>query len=193
MTLVQVVERVSQHREPKRGIVGTNWLVETVSLIQSKGNPECVQSMPVWERSPWIETEIGQKYLISNERPPLLISHLPFHLFPKSFFHSKAKVIYVMRNPRDVLVSGYFFWSKSNLVKNADSLSTYFEWFLKGNVAYGSWFEHIRGWLSMRGSENFLLLSYEDMKKVNLGYTRHYFKRSLRKIILSSFVYFIFT
>ncbi|XP_051063594.1 bile salt sulfotransferase 2 [Phodopus roborovskii] len=144
---------------------GTNWLVETVSLIQSKGNPECVQSMPVWERSPWIETEIGQKYLISNERPPLLISHLPFHLFPKSFFHSKAKVIYVMRNPRDVLVSGYFFWSKSNLVKNADSLSTYFEWFLKGNVAYGSWFEHIRGWLSMRGSENFLLLSYEDMKK----------------------------
>ncbi|ERE61009.1 bile salt sulfotransferase 1-like isoform 1, partial [Cricetulus griseus] len=30
---------------------------------------------------------------------------------------------------------------------------------------FGSWFEHTRGWLSMRGSENFLLLSYEDMKK----------------------------
>ncbi|EGW11405.1 Alcohol sulfotransferase A [Cricetulus griseus] len=32
-------------------------------------------------------------------------------------------------------------------------------------VPFGSWFEHTRGWLSMRGSENFLLLSYEDMKK----------------------------
>ncbi|XP_040597237.1 bile salt sulfotransferase 2-like [Mesocricetus auratus] len=32
-------------------------------------------------------------------------------------------------------------------------------------VIYGSWFEHTRGWLSMRESENFLLLSYEDMKK----------------------------
>ncbi|OBS75759.1 hypothetical protein A6R68_17789 [Neotoma lepida] len=41
----------------------------------------------------------------------------------------------------------------------------YFEWFLKGNVIYGSWFEHIRAWLSMRKMDNFLLLSYEDMKK----------------------------
>ncbi|EGW09290.1 Alcohol sulfotransferase A [Cricetulus griseus] len=32
-------------------------------------------------------------------------------------------------------------------------------------VPYGSWFEHTRGWLSMRKCENFLLLSYEDMKK----------------------------
>nr|XP_042117835.1 sulfotransferase 2A1-like [Peromyscus maniculatus bairdii] len=32
-------------------------------------------------------------------------------------------------------------------------------------MIYGSWFEHTRAWLSMRKRDNFLLLSYEDMKK----------------------------
>lgn len=144
---------------------GTNWLIEIVCLIEKKGNPEWVKSVPIWERSPWIETEIGYKMLNDKEGPHLMSSHLPFHRFPKSFFSSKAKMIYVIRNPRDVLVSGYFFWGNSNLVKNPDSLTTYFEWFLNGNVAYGSWFEHTRAWLSMRERENFLLLKYEDMKK----------------------------
>ncbi|XP_005372257.1 bile salt sulfotransferase 1-like, partial [Microtus ochrogaster] len=112
---------------------GTNWLIEIVCLIQTKGNPKWIQSVPIWERSPWVESQIGYPTLINQEGPRLISSHLPFHLFPKSFFSSKAKMIYVIRNPRDVLVSGYFFFHKTNLVKNAGSLIKYFEWFLKGN------------------------------------------------------------
>ncbi|XP_049988056.1 sulfotransferase 2A1-like isoform X1 [Alexandromys fortis] len=144
---------------------GTNWLIEMICLIQTKGNPKWIQSVPIWERSPWIDNEEGYQLLINRKGPRLITSHLPFHIFPRSFFSSNAKMIYVIRNPRDVLVSGYFFWCKTNLVKNPESLSTYFEWFLKGNVAYGSWFEHTCAWMSMRKMDNFLLLSYEDMKK----------------------------
>ncbi|XP_038194813.1 probable alcohol sulfotransferase isoform X2 [Arvicola amphibius] len=147
----------------------TNWLIEIVCLIQTKGNPKWIQSRPIWERSPWVENQIGHPILINQEGPRLITSHLPFHLFPKSFFSSKAKMIYVIRNPRDVLVSGYFFFHKTNLVKNPESLINYFEWFLKGNVIYGSWFEHTRAWLSMRERDNFLLLSYEDMKQDTRG------------------------
>lgn len=53
--------------------------------------------------------------------------HLHFFLF---------KVICVIRNPRDVLVSGYFFFANKNLIKNPESLATYFDWFLKGNGEY---------------------------------------------------------
>ncbi|XP_075815082.1 sulfotransferase 2A1-like [Microtus pennsylvanicus] len=148
---------------------GTNWLIEIVCLIQTKGNPKWIQSVPIWERSPWVETQIGNPILINQEGPRLISSHLPFHLFPKSFFSSKAKMIYVIRNPRDVLVSGYFFFHKTNLVKNPGSLLEYFEWFLKGNVIFGSWFEHTRAWLSMRERDNFLLLSYEDLKQDTRG------------------------
>ncbi|XP_028637748.1 bile salt sulfotransferase 1-like isoform X2 [Grammomys surdaster] len=148
---------------------GTNWLAETVRLIQTKGDPTWFQSVPIWQRTPWLETDIGYPKLINKEGPRLMNSHLPIHLFPKSLFSSKAKAIYLIRNPRDILVSGYFFWSKAKLGKNPESLGTYFEWFLKGNVPFGSWFEHVRGWLSMREWDNFLVLYYEDMKKDTKG------------------------
>ncbi|XP_032751897.1 alcohol sulfotransferase A isoform X1 [Rattus rattus] len=145
---------------------GTNWLVEIVCLIQTKGDPKWTQSLPIWDRSPWIETDIGYDILIKKKGPWLMTSHLPMHLFSKSLFSSKAKVIYLIR---DVLVSGYYFWGNSILAKKPDSLGTYVEWFLKGNVLYGSWFEHIRAWLTMRELDNFLLLYYEDMKKDTMG------------------------
>ncbi|XP_008068341.1 bile salt sulfotransferase-like [Carlito syrichta] len=144
---------------------GTNWLIEILCLIHSKGDPKWIQSVPIWDRSPWVETEEGYKLLTDKEGPRLLSSHLPIHLFPKSIFNSKAKIIYLVRNPRDVLVSGYFFWNSVTFVKRSKSLEQYFEWFIQGNVIYGSWFDHIRGWMSMRKRNTFLLLSYEELKQ----------------------------
>lgn len=54
---------------------------------------------------------------------------LHLHFFP-------FKVIYVIRNPRDVLVSGYFFFANKNIIKNPTSLATYFDCFLKGHGEY---------------------------------------------------------
>uniref|UniRef100_A0A1X7UF11 Sulfotransferase domain-containing protein n=1 Tax=Amphimedon queenslandica TaxID=400682 RepID=A0A1X7UF11_AMPQE len=41
----------------------------------------------------------------------------------------------------------------------------FFEYFLKGDVNYGSWFDHILGWWSHKDAENILFLKYEDMKR----------------------------
>ncbi|KAM5236412.1 3-beta-hydroxysteroid sulfotransferase-like [Ctenodactylus gundi] len=144
---------------------GTNWLIEILSLINSKGDPKWVQSVPTWKRSPWVETVPGYDKLKDVKGPRLITSHLPIHLFPKSWFTSKAKVIYVIRNPKDVLVSGYFFFPKMKLAKTSESLEEYFQRFIQGHVIYGSWFSHTRGWMSMRERENVLLLSYEELKK----------------------------
>ncbi|XP_015352114.1 sulfotransferase 2A1-like [Marmota marmota marmota] len=146
---------------------GTLWLIEILCLIHSRGDPKWVQSVPFWKRSPWIERRDAEQLDRDSEGPRFFTSHLPFHLFPKSFFTSKGKVIYIIRNPRDVLVSGYFFWSRTNFVKNPDSLEQFFEQFIQGNVPYGSWFEHICGWMSVRHRANVLLLSYEDLQKVS--------------------------
>ncbi|XP_048225355.1 sulfotransferase 2A1-like [Perognathus longimembris pacificus] len=145
---------------------GTHWLIEILCLIHTKGDPKWVQSVNTYNRSPWIETESGNTIIVNRkEAPPLISSHLPIQLFPKSFFTSKAKLIYVIRNPKDVLISGYYFWSSTNLAKKPESLEQYFEWFLRGHVPYGSWFDHVRGWLSLREKENVLVLCYEEMRK----------------------------
>ncbi|XP_047649212.1 sulfotransferase 2A1 isoform X2 [Phacochoerus africanus] len=140
-------------------------MVEIICLILSKGDTKWIQSVPNWDRSPWLESISGYENLKNKEGPRLISSHLPIQLFPKAFFKSKAKMIYVIRNPRDIIVSGYFFWKSTNLFKRPESLEQYFEWFTQGNVPYGSWFDHIRGWLPMRDKENVLILSYEELKR----------------------------
>ncbi|KAB0338212.1 hypothetical protein FD754_024737, partial [Muntiacus muntjak] len=93
----------------------------------------------------------GKKGRLEND----LIFHHPIFLF---------KMIYLIRNPRDVFVSGYFFWRSAKFVEKPESMEEYFEWFIQGNMPFGSWFDHTRGWMSMRDKENFLILSYEEMK-----------------------------
>ncbi|XP_055992728.1 sulfotransferase 2A1-like [Sorex fumeus] len=144
---------------------GTNWMIEILSLIRSKGDPKWIQSVPIWDRSPWIETDEGYKVLKDQKGPRFISSHLPIQFLPKSFSNAKVKVIYVIRNPRDVIVSGHLFWKGLKYVQAAESMEQYFDWFLEGNVPYGSWFDHIHGWMSMRGRDNFLLLSYEELKR----------------------------
>ncbi|XP_051846956.1 sulfotransferase 2A1-like [Antechinus flavipes] len=142
---------------------GTHWMIHILSLIYSKGDPTWVKSVPYWKRSPWIETKIKKEMLENKENSHLFTSHLPVHLFPKSFFTSKAKILYVARNPRDVLVSLYHFKNHIPSYRLYSSFEHFFEEFLQGNVPLGSWFDHIKGWLSMRNSEKFLFLTYEEL------------------------------
>ncbi|XP_012891616.1 PREDICTED: bile salt sulfotransferase-like isoform X2 [Dipodomys ordii] len=122
---------------------GTHWLIEVLSLIHTKGDPNWIRSVPTYVRSPWIDTASGYKFKVERkEGPPLISSHLPIQLFPKSFFTSKAKMIYVIRNPKDVLISGYYFWRVTNLSKKPESLEQYFEWFLQGHGITGDWKNH---------------------------------------------------
>ncbi|XP_003406683.1 sulfotransferase 2A1-like [Loxodonta africana] len=142
---------------------GTHWVIEIISMIHSKGDSSWVQSVPNWDRSPWIESTAGYERLKNQKGPRLFTSHLPIQLFPKSFFNSKAKAIYINRNPRDVITSGFYYWRTIKHVRNPDTFEQFFEWFLQGNVTFGSWFDHINGWLQMRGKENFMIISYEEL------------------------------
>ncbi|XP_071461048.1 sulfotransferase 2A6-like [Marmota flaviventris] len=131
------------HHQPNKNLSQrTQWLIEIVCLIHSRGDPKWVQSVPFWKRSPWIERRDAEQLDRDSEDPRFFTSHLPFHLFPKSFFTFKGKVIYIIRNPRDALVSGYFFWSRTNFVKNPDSLEQFFEQFIQGNGTCGDWKNH---------------------------------------------------
>ncbi|XP_029440263.1 sulfotransferase family cytosolic 2B member 1-like [Rhinatrema bivittatum] len=145
---------------------GTSWMIEILSLIISGGNPHWSRTVPNWERVPWMEIlNMPEKLQTVSERPRLISSHLPFHLFPKSFSSSKAKVIYTVRHPKDVLTSYYHFSTMTVYCKKPESFEQLLQDFLTGDVIYGSWFDHIRGWTSMKDQSRFLLVTYEDLLK----------------------------
>uniref|UniRef100_A0A8D2HQ01 Sulfotransferase n=1 Tax=Urocitellus parryii TaxID=9999 RepID=A0A8D2HQ01_UROPR len=144
---------------------GTTWMIEILSLILKNGDPSWIRSVPIWERAPWCETIISAFTLQDQTSPRLLSSHLPIQLFPKAFFSTKAKVIYLSRNPRDVVVSFYHYSKIARQLKDPGTPDQFLENFLKGEVQFGSWFDHIKGWIRMQGRENFLLLTYEELQR----------------------------
>nr|XP_020139182.1 bile salt sulfotransferase-like [Microcebus murinus] len=86
---------------------GTHWMIEILCLIYYNGDPSLVQSVPNYVRSPWIEDNHFQENIKKQDGSRLMTSHLPVQLFPKSYFTSNAKIIYIIRNPRDIVTSWY--------------------------------------------------------------------------------------
>ncbi|XP_053119528.1 sulfotransferase 2B1-like isoform X3 [Hemicordylus capensis] len=144
---------------------GTVWMLEILSLICSNGDPTWCQSVPNWDRAPWYETAIGYRTALTNKSPRIISSHLPVQLFARSFFKSKAKVIYTVRNPKDVFVSLYHFASMFRPYKDPGTLDQFLEDFLKGNVPFGSWFDHVKGWLNLKDKENVFFITYEELQE----------------------------
>jgi hypothetical protein len=101
-----------------------------------------------------------EKALQSRPRPRLLKSHEPFDPRYK-------KLIYIVRDPRDVLVSYYFHELKFRTIDESVSILDFTERFLNGDVnpSFGSWAENAGSWIGARqDTPGFLLLRYEDLK-----------------------------
>ncbi|XP_063292307.1 sulfotransferase 2A1-like [Pelobates fuscus] len=148
---------------------GTHWMVEILSLIRNNGDPTWCQNVPNWERMPWLEVNRDPSMHVEEQSPRYFCSHLPIQLFPRSFFSSKAKVIYTGRNPKDVLVSLYHFAISSFVLKTPHSFDDFFEDFIQAKVPFGSWFDHIKGWMQMKDHDNFLFITFEELKKDHRG------------------------
>lgn len=76
------------------------------------------------------------------------------------------KVIYVVRDPRDVVLAEYHFGIKQRLHGEDYPLTRYVSRFLASDTghAFGSWFDHLASWYYTRGSDpGFLLVRYESL------------------------------
>jgi len=93
-------------------------------------------------------------------RPRILKSH--------EYFDPRYKrVIYIVRDPRDVVISYYHHHIKLRTIEEGYPIAKYVQRFVAGELdLLGSWGENVGSWLgARRGSNDFLLLRYEDMLK----------------------------
>ncbi|KAG8434055.1 hypothetical protein GDO86_012430 [Hymenochirus boettgeri] len=140
-------------------------MAEILNLIKRNGDPTENNSVPLFMRAPWYETKAGLKAVKNLPSPRIMTSHLPCHIFTQSVFRTKAKVIYTMRNPKDVFASLFHFNKTLKIYVDKAKFEDYLEDFLLGNVLIGSWFEHVKGWMQMAGKENFFYITFEELKQ----------------------------
>ncbi len=91
-------------------------------------------------------------------RPRVIKSHFPFD-------PSYKRVVYIVRDPKDVALSQYHYQIKRRVLEEGHAIEEFISRFVAGETCpYGSWGENVASWLAARhGTPGFLLLKYEDM------------------------------
>jgi len=92
------------------------------------------------------------------QRPRIIKSH-------ECFDPRYPRVIYIVRDPRDVVVSQYHYHRKIRKIENDSPMEKFVTRFLAGETCpHGSWGQNVITWLATsEGDPRFLLLRYEDM------------------------------
>jgi hypothetical protein len=103
----------------------------------------------------------SSRYMRGIPSPRTIKSH--------SYFDPRyPRVIYIVRDPRDVALSYYDFSRKYRHIEDSYPLERYIGDFVTGRLisaGWGTWGENVASWVFARGARpGFLLLRYEDMK-----------------------------
>jgi hypothetical protein len=137
---------------PKSGNTWTRFLVanlihpqESVTFLNIGG----ILPDPEWQ---------SRNILKTCPRPRVIKSH---HSFDPRY----KRVVFIVRDPRDIVLSQHYFQIKRGIVKADDPIQEFTKRFVKGGTSdYGSWGQNVGSWLIARyRTPWFLLLRYEDM------------------------------
>jgi len=167
--------------------VGTTWLKALVFTIMNrslyengthhlltKTSDDCIQNLELY-----IYRDSGRTLPLDDIPSPRFFStHVPYTSLPKSVIDSKCKIIYIYRDPKDVLISFYHFASKvipkmrgheDHGASQMDNFSIFdaYDLFCKGLSPYGQYWNHVLSYwkASIERPQNILFLRYEDLKQ----------------------------
>ena len=135
---------------------GNTWTRFLVANLLHPGEPATFLNIERWV--PDSEAQ-SSRYLKRIPRPRVIKSH-------QYFDHRFKKVVYIVRDPRDVALSYYDFHRKYRQIPDGYPLTKFVSDFVAGHLisAWGTWAENVGSWIYTRhGQPGFLLLRYEDM------------------------------
>ncbi|XP_004301099.1 PREDICTED: flavonol 3-sulfotransferase-like [Fragaria vesca subsp. vesca] len=163
------------------------WLKALMSAIQNRNCRSQSHHHPLLTNNPhdcvpFLEllahNDNTNAYLESLPSPRLLSTHSSYASLPDSILNTPGtRIVYIARNPKDVLVSLSKFSQKvGQLISNGQlvpplPIELAFESFCKGESNSGPFWDHVLGYweASKENPEKVLFLKYEDMKEDTEG------------------------
>lgn len=149
---------------------GTTWLLQIATQIAFRGEAEFenIHHVVPWPDGP----PPFQRFMIplADDSPlwrsptglRVIKSHLTLDKVP---FSPVARYIAMVRDPKDVIVSGYHFLRSMIYGPLMPSVDHWIDFVLHERRAGDSWAAHLAGFWRVRDHENVLFLTYEDLKR----------------------------
>jgi aryl sulfotransferase len=149
---------------------GTTWMLQTAIQTAYRGAAEFenIHHVVPWPDGPgrlkshMIPLDDASPVVRSPSGLRVIKTHLAQNDVPYS---SVAKYIAVVRDPKDVCVSGYHFLRALAWGPLTPSVERWVEYYLSPDFQIGSWAEHLSGYWGIRDRENVLFLTFDDMKR----------------------------
>ncbi len=159
---------------------GTNWMMQIAHELAFHGNAaydhiHCVVPWPDMAnggpmRTYAIPVNDPSIWQASPEQKRVIKTHFDWELMPYS---EAARYISVIRDPKDVFVSSYFFFVKHGQMGLALSVETWLKLFLSERFPmWGSWAKSTASYWAQRHRPNVLVVSFKSMKRDLRGTVR---------------------
>ncbi|KAL2892680.1 Cytosolic sulfotransferase 8 [Bienertia sinuspersici] len=157
---------------------GTTWLKSLLFTTVNRNNHPIDQS-PLLTHHPQelvynLESDVYNEAFVYprpnnlNDLPPprLLSTHISYTSLPESIKASRSRILYICRNPLDMILSMYYFFLEFEKKKKNYEDEDFFEDFCEGKVLCGPFFEHVLEYwkTSFERPDKVLFLKYEDLK-----------------------------
>ncbi|CAF0964231.1 unnamed protein product [Adineta ricciae] len=148
---------------------GTTLIQEIVYLIQTNFDYESAKKIDISERFAFIEWPTVKLQKFPQNQQRFFKTHLPPTFFNESF--TKAKIVYVYRNPKDVTVSLFHFLRSINIeLTYSGPWNQFVRSFLIDEVYYAPWWRHVNDYYAM--NDTICCISYEDLLRDFRGSVR---------------------
>jgi len=146
---------------------GTTWIQEIAYLIGTNLDFETAKKVHANSRVHYMERyrEENPTDFSKIPSPRFLKTHYPYSLLPTSVKESNCKIICPLRNPKDTIVSYYFFSKANVLMDYSGDLASYVDDFVNDKVIYAPYWKYILECWEKRHQDNIMIVMFEEMKK----------------------------
>jgi hypothetical protein len=150
---------------------GTNWMMQIAHQLAFHGNGEFEHIHNVVpryglppRRNYAIPIDDSSVWKASPEQKRVIKTHFDWEFLPYS---EDAHYIIVIRDPKDVFVSSYFFFVKNGILNPIiRSVDTFLKIFLSDTFPIGgSWAVNTAGYWAERHRRNVMIVSFKSMKR----------------------------
>jgi Sulfotransferase domain len=153
---------------------GTNWMMQIAHQLafHGKGEFEHIHNVVPWPdtvlipplRNYAIPIQDSSVWKASPEQKRVIKTHFDWELLPYS---EDARYIIVIRDPKDVFVSSWFFFVKNGILNPIiRSVDTLLKIFLSDTFPVGgSWAVNTAGYWAQRHRSNVMIVSFKSMKR----------------------------